>query len=197
VALPIAWARRVDRPKYRMNEAGAMERTEERWKARSFVRLGSRHAPAQRICRFVVGIFVQLRGNPIARGNPARVPIVDTPAGRLCTLIGYDGFSVPHTRHERFDPVIDRIALRGGADVVANPAANRTRDLAEWQRDGLPASLAARGVARYGITAHLVGHVLDMQFSGSSEVLVRDADGVRALARVVDGTGAGHATARV
>ena len=152
----------------------------------------------------------------LARGSAARVPIVDTPIGKLCTLICYDGFAVAHTAHERFEPCGERIAARGGAAIVANPAANPwrwaqpwpPRKLADaparyptraeqWQREGLAASLAERPFARYGVTAHLVGHVLDLHFDGASEILVRDDDGVRTLARCADASRGGHVTARV
>ncbi|MBA3452361.1 MAG: hypothetical protein H0T42_04610 [Deltaproteobacteria bacterium] len=152
----------------------------------------------------------------LARGDAERLPIVDTPFGRLCTLICYDGFREPHTTLERFEPMGPRLAARGGVAVVANPAANPwpwheawpppslrsggeragsgeggTRE-AQWQREGLPGSLAEVPFARWGITAHLVGRVLDLRFDGQSEILERTASGVRCLARAERHDAGGH-----
>nr|HEX4317534.1 nitrilase-related carbon-nitrogen hydrolase [Kofleriaceae bacterium] len=127
----------------------------------------------------------------LARGTAARVPIVDTetPLGKLATLIGYDGARAPRTTGERWESVGDRLALRGGVDVVANPSANA---------DGLPATLAARGVARFGVTAHLVGRVLDLAFGGCSEIVAADpaTGAVRVLSRAPDASHGGHVHAQ-
>lgn len=143
----------------------------------------------------------------LARGSAERLPIVDTRFGRLCTLICYDGFREPHTSLERFEPMGPRLAARGGVAVVANPAANPwpwrdrwkfaeegevgTRE-EQWQREGLPGSLAAMPFARWGITAHLVGRVFDLQFDGQSEILERTSTGVRCLARAEHHDRGGH-----
>ena len=133
-------------------------------------------------------------GLGLARGNSARLPFADAPFGKLCTLIGYDASAVPDTALERFDPVVEHVAARGGVDVIANPCANPQPRAA---RAGLPATLAAAALARLGVTAHLVGRILDLEWAGASEIVVRDADGVRALARAADPTRGGHVTARV
>ncbi len=143
----------------------------------------------------------------LARGDAERLPIVDTPFGRMCTLICYDGFREPHTSLERFVPMGQRLAARGGVTIVANPAANPwpwheawrfaepgetgSRE-AQWQREGLPGSLAETAFARWGITAHLVGQVLDLRFDGQSEILERTASGVRCLARAEHHDRGGH-----
>ncbi len=151
----------------------------------------------------------------LARGSEDRLPIVDTPFGRLATLICYDGFREPHTREERFVAMGPRLAARGGVSVVANPAANpwpwrgpwkfaepddptepATRE-AQWEREGLPGSLAEMPFARWGITAHLVGSVLDLVFEGQSEILEREARGVRRIARAEACDRGGHVTATV
>jgi len=151
----------------------------------------------------------------LARGDADQLPIAETPAGRLCTLICYDGFREPHTPHERFVPLGPRIAARGGVAIVANPAANpwpwhaawppaslpgaapaATRE-AQWQRDGLPASLAESRFARWGVTAHLVGRVLDLHFDGASEILERDAGSIRRLARAERADRGDHVVATV
>ncbi|MBL9013191.1 MAG: carbon-nitrogen hydrolase family protein [Myxococcales bacterium] len=151
----------------------------------------------------------------LARGEPERVPIVETPAGRVCTLICYDGFREPHTDEERFIPMGPRLASRGGVAIVCNPAANpwpwkgpwkyaeagRADEPAsreeQWRREGLPASLAEMPFARWGVTAHLVGKLLDLSFDGQSEILERDARGVRVLARADHHDRGGHVAAVV
>lgn len=166
----------------------------------------------------VPGIEDAARGGlGLARGDAARLPIVETAAGPVCTLVCYDGFREPHTSLERFVPLGPRIAERGKVAIVANPAANPWRWLAswpppslaggvarapgtradQWQREGLPATLAATAFARYGVTAHLVGRVLDLRFEGASEVLARDDNGVRVLARAPTHDRGGHVTATV
>lgn len=158
-------------------------------------------------------------GLGLGRGDAARLPIVDAPFGRVCTLVGYDGFRQPHTTLERFVTMAPRIAARGGVAVVANPAANpwrwhepwpppsiadaapvdapgRTRE-AQWQRDGLPGTLAEVPFARWGVTAQLVGQVLDLRFDGRSEILEREGDVVRALARAEHAERAGCVVATV
>jgi predicted amidohydrolase len=147
----------------------------------------------------------------LARGD-ARVPIVDTPLGKVTTLICYDGFREPHTRTERFVSLGPLIAERGGVSIVANPAANpwpwqgawKFNEPGEtmvrkeqWRVEGLCGSLAQTRFARYGITAHLVGNVLDLAFEGASEIVeVRDHD-VHALACAEHHDRGGHVTALV
>ena len=151
----------------------------------------------------------------LARGDADRLPIVETAFGRLCSLICYDGFREPHTSGERFVVMGPLLAARGGVTVVANPAANpwpwrepwihaepgnpdepATRE-AQWQREGLPASLAQMPFARWGVTAHLVGQVLDLRFDGQSEIVERDSRGVHRIARAEHHDRGGHVTATV
>ena len=144
-------------------------------------------------------------GLGLCRGGADAVPIVDTPFGKLCTLICYDGFYKPHTPVERFEPVAARIAARGGVDVVANPAANpwpwrerwpfddRVR-VDQWESEGLPATLRRTPFAKYGVTAHLVCEVLDLHFDGVSEIVA--GDGTR-LARAEAPDRGGHVAATV
>jgi len=155
----------------------------------------------------------------LARGDVERLPVVDTPAGKLATVICYDGFCEPHTTLERFVPVGAHLAARarasGGLAVVANPAANPWPWLGpwppaapsaltspastyptraeQWRREGLPATLAATPFARWGITAHLVGAVLDLHFEGASEIL----EGGRAIATAPTSERGCHVTALV
>lgn len=150
----------------------------------------------------------------LARGAVTAVPTVATPFGAVCTLIGYDGFRAPHTSHERFEHLPARIAERGAVAVVANPSASPGPWLAawpaaeaaaerpitramHWQRDGLPASLAEVRLARIGVTAHLVGGVLDLGYEGASEILERTDAGVVCLARAATHDRGGHVVAAV
>jgi predicted amidohydrolase len=134
----------------------------------------------------------------LARGSAARVPIVELAGlGKVATLIGYDGCVGPATAHERWEPVVERLAARGGVDIVANPAASSRIPAEHWQRAGLRAAMAASRVARYGVVAHLVGRVLDLGFAGVSEIAARRGDEVSVLARAADAERGGHACAYV
>ena len=154
----------------------------------------------------------------LARGEIERLPIVETRFGKLTTLICYDAFREPHSIEERFEPIAPRVHARGGCTVVANPAANpwrwaqawppprfvgKTRDVSErtreaqWNGEGLPASLAEVPFARWGVTAHLVGKVLDLEFDGQSEIVERVDGAVRRLARAERPDRGGHMVATV
>jgi predicted amidohydrolase len=147
----------------------------------------------------------------LARGD-VDVPIVETQLGRVATLVCYDGFAEPHTRTERFVALGPRLAERGGVAIVANPAANPwpwhgpwtfnepgenlVRE-EQWHLEGLCGSLARARFARFGITAHLVGKVLDLAFEGTSEIVEREGDTVRVLARAPRHDRGGHVSALV
>ncbi|HEU0029268.1 MAG TPA: nitrilase-related carbon-nitrogen hydrolase [Kofleriaceae bacterium] len=152
----------------------------------------------------------------LARGDAEQLPVVETPLGKLATLVCYDGFHTPHTTLERFVPLDEHLA-RANLAVVANPAANpwpwlgpwppRTLEAAahayptraeQWEREGLPGTLGhGTPIARWGVTAHLVGKVLDLQFEGRSEILEARSDGVRVLARAEVHDRGGHVSATV
>ena len=152
----------------------------------------------------------------LARGDADKLPIVATPIGRLATLICYDGFCIPHTTLERFVPLGPRLKARGGVAIVANPCANlwpwtgpwpppglahpnsqHASRAVQWEREGLPASLQEVRFARYGVTAHLVGSVLDLVFDGVSQIVACDSGGVRELARAAGPAHGGHVVATV
>ena len=139
-------------------------------------------------------------GLGLGRGAPQGVPVVDAPWGKLATLICYDGFREPHTRGERWVAVGPRVD-DAGVDVIANPAANPwpwrapwvfaepgedVLRVDQWAAEGLPATLAGLRHVRWGVTAHLVGEVLDRRFEGQSEILRRDGDVVTVVARCPD-----------
>jgi predicted amidohydrolase len=155
---------------------------------------GRRLATTDKV-NLLVGLEDRSRGGlGLARGDATRMPRIATPFGALSVLIGYDAFVRADSPHERFVALGPTIAARGGVAVIANPAANpwpwdRALDpdggtcAERWRTRGLPATLAAGPVARWGVTAHLVGRVLDLVFEGQSEI-IRDADGtVEVVAR--------------
>jgi len=137
----------------------------------------------------------------LAPGPSAAIGPVESAAGKVATLICYDGFCVPHTRDEPlFTPVIDRVA---DADVVAHPCANpwrwdgpwvharrgdESRDWMrreQWRCEGIERSLSELpddGRVRYAITAHLLGSIAGERFEGRSVILERGRAGVRRLA---------------
>ncbi len=137
----------------------------------------------------------------LAPGPSAAIRPTECAAGRVATLICYDGFCVPHTRSEPlFTPIIDRVA---DADVVAHPAANpwawdgpwiharpddESRDWLrreQWRLEGIERSLGelpADARLRHAITAHLLGAIAGERFEGRSVILERSAEGVRRLA---------------
>jgi predicted amidohydrolase len=150
-------------------------------------------------------------GLGLARGDSA-IPIVDTAQGRLATLVGYDGFRDAHTATERFVALGPLLAQRSGVDIVANPSANlwpwreRWKYAApgdhrtpseQWDREGLRGSLADVAFARHGITAHLVGTVLDLRFEGASQILERVDGEVRVRARSEHHDRGGHVVVHV
>lgn len=151
-------------------------------------------------------------GLGLARGD-ANIPIVDTSLGKVATLVCYDGFREPHTQFERFVALGPLLAQRGPLDIVANPAANpwawrerwkfadegETQTRAEqWDFEGLCGSLRQAPFARFGITAHLVGHVLDLRFEGTSEIVERTETGdLQVLARAEHHDRGGHVLAVV
>jgi predicted amidohydrolase len=117
-------------------------------------------------------------GLALARGSEP--PVVTTPFGRLVTLVGYDAFLRPAAAHERFAVLAERLA----ATVVANPASNPLAwPDARWQADGLAASLARVRGAQFGVEAQLVGHLLDLRFGGTSQIVARRGNTVEVLAR--------------
>jgi predicted amidohydrolase len=135
-------------------------------------------------------------GLGLARGD-SNIPFVETSLGTLATLIGYDAYRLPLTQHERFVPMPPLLAQRGSIDIVANPAGRTQNQPRHADSEGLRASLGGPFVARYGITAHLVGEVLDLRFEGTSEIVERSGDSVRILARAERSDRGGHATCRV
>jgi predicted amidohydrolase len=132
-------------------------------------------------------------------GRADELTPVDTPFGKVGTLVCYDGFAVAHTHGEPgFCPLVARYDAAGAA-VLAQPAANpwpwegpwvfadpgeRKLRREQWIDEGLWAQLAAAPLAhvRYGVTAQLLGEVFDNRFDGRSHVLARGPGGVTLVA---------------
>jgi predicted amidohydrolase len=145
----------------------------------------------------VPGIEDGARGGlGLARGD-SNVPTVDTALGTIATLIGYDSFREPYTPHERFVPVPPLLVQRGGVEIVANPAGSTLGQASQWERQGMVGSLRTLSFARYGVTAHLVGQVLDLEFEGTSQIVERTDAEVAVLARAERADRGGSAVCRV
>ena len=90
-----------------------------------FVRLGPGRAPAKSIFRFVIGIFVELRGNPIPRGKTAHRRALVTLGEKLRCLVKILGGKIgPQVRTMTIDrPILHQaVALKNihaAHDVVA------------------------------------------------------------------------------
>lgn len=139
----------------------------------------------------VTGMEDGARGALALQRGQQNVPVIETPMGKLVTLIGYDACRAPHTATERFVALGERLAVRGGVAVVANPTARKDPS------DGLREALAETPFARFGVTAHLVGKILDLSYSGRSEIVERKGNAVTVLGRATDGERGGHVTAVV
>lgn len=128
----------------------------------------------------------------LSRGDPERNEPAEVDAGRIGTLVCYDGFAVPHTPREPGWRAAAGSLARRGAHVLAQPAANpwpwngrwvhapadsALLRRAEWRREGLAAQLPSLDGVRYAVTAHRIGRVLDRRFEGRSEILARRPDG--------------------
>ncbi len=138
----------------------------------------------------------------LSPGHPDELRVVETPFGRLGTLICYDGFREPHTSHEPdFVPtacLMDAL----GADVVAQPSANawpwdapwvfnapgeHQLRREQWFNEGLFAQLRGLRHVRYAVNPQLVGGFFDNTFEAPSLILEREGPGdVRVLAQSSD-----------
>ncbi|HZH18335.1 MAG TPA: nitrilase-related carbon-nitrogen hydrolase [Archangium sp.] len=138
----------------------------------------------------------------LSPGRPEELRVVETPFGRLGTLICYDGFREPHTSQEPgFVPaacLMDEL----GADVVAQPSANAWswdgpwafNDPGEsqlrreqWFNEGLFAQLRGLRRVRYAVNPQLVGGFFENTFEAPSLILERVGAGeVRVLAQATD-----------
>ncbi|QDE66824.1 MULTISPECIES: carbon-nitrogen hydrolase family protein [Myxococcus] len=128
-------------------------------------------------------------GLHLSPGRPEDLPVLQTPFGKLATLIGYDGFAQPHTRDEPwFVPCAQYLdAMR--VDVLAHPDLHagpwtRPAQGERWRHEGLPAQLRTLRNVRYVVSAQQVGSLLGGTFEATSHILERTASGdVRVLAQ--------------
>lgn len=128
-------------------------------------------------------------GLHLSPGRPEDLPVLQTPFGRLATLIGYDGFAQPSTRDEPwFVPCAQLLdALRVG--VLAHPAIQAGPRTAQvpgerWPQEGLPAQLRTLRNVRYVVSAQQVGSLFGGTFEAASHILERtDSGDVRVLAQ--------------
>ena len=138
----------------------------------------------------------------LSPGRPEELRVVETPFGRLGTLICYDGFREPHTAREPgfvpAAPVVDAL----GAQVLAQPSANAWawdapwafNDPGEhqlrreqWFNEGLFTQLRALRHVRYAVNPQLVGTFFENTFEAPSLILERSPTGdVQVLARAED-----------
>lgn len=138
----------------------------------------------------------------LTAGRAEVLPVVDTPFGRLGTLIGYDGFCKPYTQDESdFTPaalLLDGLAV----DIIAQPAANpwpwdepwafnapgeTQRRSEQWFDEGLFTQLRELTHARYVVNPQLVGGYFENAFEAPSLILERRGPGdVVVLARAAD-----------
>lgn len=124
---------------------------------------------------------------------------VDTPFGKVGTLICYDGFREAHTGGEPGFRALAARHDRAGCAVIAQPAANpwpwegpwifadpgETKLRREqWIDEGLLAQLADPSLhsIRYAATAQLLGEVFENRFDGRSQLIARDEGGARLIA---------------
>jgi len=129
----------------------------------------------------------------LTSNHTGHTEVAASAVGRVGTLICYDGFLVPHTSREpEWQPVGGAFA-GAGVNIVAQPAANpwpwrgawvhrrpgeATLRCEQWRLEGFEARLSQLAGVRYGLTAHLVGHVLGQGFEGRSAIYERSAEGV-------------------
>jgi predicted amidohydrolase len=113
-----------------------------------------------------------------AQGDRHDIRPIDTPLGRLGTLICYDGFH--ESLVERYDSL--------GVEVVLNPS-HSDRNWQQpagfnsgitvgqaWERHGVGALLQGRLNIRYAVVAMMAGRVLDLEGQGCSHIAWNTGD---------------------
>ncbi|MCC7075485.1 MAG: carbon-nitrogen hydrolase family protein [Acidimicrobiia bacterium] len=128
----------------------------------------------------------------LSAGDAGDLEVVDTPFGRLGTLICYDGFDEAHTADEPcFTPgglILDGL----GADVIAQPSANawdwngpwffnepgesQLRS-EQWFNEGMYRHMERLTHVRYTVNPQLVGTVFEHHFEAPSLIIERAANG--------------------
>jgi len=138
----------------------------------------------------------------MSAGSPSDLSAVDTPFGRLGTVICYDGFNEAHTSDEPCfvpgAPILDGL----GVEIIAQPSANswpwdapwvfnepgeNLLRSQQWFDEGLFTALRELSHVRYAVNPQLVGEVFDVGFEAPSLILERRPDGeVVVLAQAAD-----------
>jgi len=135
----------------------------------------------------------------LSPGRPEELPVLQTPFGKLGTLIGYDGFRKPLTDKEPWFVPCAQYLDALGVDILAHPSAqpwpwdaswafnaegSSQRPGEQWRDEGLAAQLGTFEHVRYVVASHLAGGPLDADFEAPSHILERTAQGeVRVLAQ--------------
>ncbi len=124
----------------------------------------------------------------LSPGRPEDLRVVDTPFGRLGTLICYDGFREPHTSGEPWFVPAAQLMDSLGAEVLAQPSANawpwdapwafnapgeRQLRREQWFNEGLFTQLRTLSRVRYAVNPQLVGGFFDNVFEAPSLILER------------------------
>jgi predicted amidohydrolase len=138
----------------------------------------------------------------LSPGRPEDLGVVDTPFGRLGTLICYDGFREAHTSGEPYFVPAARLLDALGAEVLAQPSANAWPWEApwafnapgesllrceQWFNEGLYSQLRELTRVRYAVNPQLVGGFFDNVFEAPSLILERTGPGeVRVVAQATD-----------
>lgn len=120
----------------------------------------------------------------LSPGRPEDLTLIDTPFGRLGTLLGYDGAARPRTSKEPWFVPCAQYLDTWRAQVVAHPSAHP----GDWDErsldEGLLGQLPALRHVRYTVTAQLAGELFDQRFEAPSLIVERTSGGTtRVLAR--------------
>ncbi|RKH20583.1 carbon-nitrogen hydrolase family protein [Corallococcus praedator] len=141
----------------------------------------------------------------LSPGRPEDLPVVDTPFGRLGTLVCYDGFREPHTSGEPWFVPCAQYLDALGVDVLAQPSANAWSWDApwafnapgesqlrreQWFNEGLFTQLRTLKRVRYAVNPQLTGGFFENTFEAPSLILERRGpDDVHVLAQSEDPRG--------
>ncbi len=141
----------------------------------------------------------------LSPGRPEDLPVLDTPFGKLGTLVCYDGFREPHTSGEPWFVPCAQYLDALGVEVLAQPSANawswdgpwafnapgETQLRSEqWFNEGLFTQLRTLKRVRYAVNPQLTGGFFDNTFEAPSLILERRGpDDVHVLAQSADPRG--------
>lgn len=134
----------------------------------------------------------------LTAAKPEEQTLHEAPFGKMGVLICYDGFGVPHSKHEMGFVCLSRNMAEQGARVLAWPSANpwpweepwvfdpdpkiRLRSR-QWDEEGIASILSDLKSVEAVVNPHLVGQVLDAHFDGQSSIMVKTDHGVEVVAK--------------